>query len=270
MDRYASFERLTFERPAEHVLRVTLNSPQRLNAIDRRMHGELERVWSAIDDDPEVRCTILTGAGRAFCAGGAADVLADAPPPDPTQKFAHDFRSASRLAFNMIEARKPIVSAINGQAVGAGLALALLADVPIAAREAKLLDGHTRMGLVAGDHAALIWPLLCGIANAKFYLMTNRVLTGAEAERKNLVALAVPSDELAATAVQVAAEIAQTAPTAVRMTKYVINHWLRQARPIFDLSLAMELAGMSGAEPHEAMAAFAQKRPPRFEGESEF
>lgn len=270
MDPYASFERLSFDRPADHVLRVTLDRPDTFNAIDRQMHRELERVWAVIDDDPEVRCSILTGRGRAFCSGGAADTLTEAGARDPAAQFARDFSSAARFVLNMVDARKPIVSAINGQAVGAGLALALLADVPIAAAEAKLLEGHTRMGLAAGDHAAIIWPLLCGIAKAKYYLLTNRVITGADAERQNLVALAVPLAELEATAIQVASEIAQTAPTAVRMTKYVINHWLRQARPIFELSLALELSGINGAEAQEAMAAFAERRPAKFGEPSEF
>lgn len=265
MDRYTSFERLSFDRPADHVLRITLENPDQYNAIDRQMHSELQRIWGLVDDDDDINCTILTGRGRAFSSGGSADVLGSEASEDPTAAFSRDFRGALHLAMQMIDARKPIVSAINGQAVGAGLALALLADVPIAANEAKLLDGHTRIGLAAGDHAALIWPMLCGIAKAKYYLLTNRVLTGADAERQNIVALAVPRDELDAVSVQVASEIAQTAPTAVRMTKHVLNHWLRQARPIFELSLALELAGMNGDEAKEAMAAFAQRRPAQFD-----
>jgi enoyl-CoA hydratase len=270
MDRYADFHRLAFDRPAERVLRITLDSPAKLNAIDREMHGQLERIWSVIDADPEVRCSIITGRGRAFCVGGDASDLTTAESSDPSVEFNGMFRSAAALVMNMVDAKKPIVSAINGPAIGAGLAIALIADVSIAAAEATLFDGHTRMGLAAGDHAAMIWPLLCGVAKTKYFLLANERLTGAEAERHNLIALSVPAEQLEQKSIEIAGRIAQTAPTAVRMTKHVVNHWLRQARPIFELSLALELTNFGGAEAAEAMSAWAEKRPPRFDSDSIF
>jgi enoyl-CoA hydratase len=263
-DRYAAFDRLKFDRPAPRVLRLTLSNPGKANAVTPTMHRQLEEVWAAIDADPDTRVTIITGEGRAFCAGGALDDMPVAGALDPNQQFSQDFNNATRLVRNIIASRKPIVSAINGAAVGAGLALALLADVPIAARTAKLLDGHVRIGVAAGDHAAIVWPLLCGMAKAKYYLLTNRPMTGEEAERNNLVALAVDAEALEATSIEVALELAAAAPTAVRMTKYVLNHWLRQNEAIFDLSAAFEMVNFSGSEAKEALKAMEEKRPPDF------
>lgn len=270
MDRYAQFTTMQFDRPAPHVLRITLDRPDKLNAINRTMHGELERIWSVIDADPEIRCSIITGGGRAFCVGGDAADLGEVQGRDPAAGFNADFRSAAALVMNIIDARKPIVSAINGPAVGAGLAIGLLADIPIAAAEATLVEGHVRMGLAAGDHSAIIWPLLCGMAKSKYYLLTNARLTGADAERQNIVALSVPGEELQDKAVEIASGVAQSAPSAVRMTKHVLNHWLRQARPVFELSLALELSQMNGGEAAEAMAAFMERRPASFPDDSEF
>jgi len=267
LERYAEFDRLLFDRPAPHVLRVTLNNPNTLNALDARMHPQMEKVWAAIDEDPETRVSIVTGAGRGFSSGGAMDAMPIDSPLDPAQAFSKGFREASGLVNAIINARKPIVSAINGPAVGAGLAIALLADVPIAARDAKLLDGHLRIGVAPGDHAAIIWPLLCGLAKSKYFLLTNTTLTGEEAERHDLVALAVDGADLQAKAIEVASQIAATAPTAVRMTKYVLNHWLRQNQPVFDLSLAFEMVNFSGGEAKAAMEAMGRKGQAEFSGD---
>ncbi|MET0378215.1 MAG: enoyl-CoA hydratase/isomerase family protein [Spongiibacteraceae bacterium] len=269
-DRYAQFKHLLLDRPAPGVIRITINNPTQMNALNPATHDEIVAIWAVIDNDPEIRCSIITGAGKAFCAGGAVDEMPTTTQLDVSTQVMKDFRSGSSLVKSLIDARKPIVSAINGAAVGAGLALALLCDVPIASKTAKIFDGHTRIGVAAGDHAALIWPLLCGMAKSKFYLFTNEVMTGEEAERNNLVALAVDPDKLADRAVEVAAKIASLAPTAIRITKYTLNHWLRQAMPIFDLSLALELTSFHGAEAKEAMAAMMEKRAASFPEDSSF
>lgn len=267
-DLYAAFDRLKFDRPAPHVLRLTLSNPGKANAITPTMHRQLEEVWAVIDADPETRVTIITGEGKAFCGGGALDDMPTGEDAlDPNQRFSVDFSNATRLVRNLINARKPVVSGINGAAVGAGLALALLADVSVASKTAKLLDGHVRIGVTAGDHAAIVWPLLCGMAKAKYYLLTNRVMTGEEAERNNLVSLAVDAEALEATVLEIAGELAAAAPTAVRMTKHVLNHWLRQNEAIFELSAAFEMVNFSGAEAREAMAAMGERRAPDFKSD---
>lgn len=269
-DLYDGFAHLLFDRPAPHVVRITINNPAQMNAIGTSLSNELQRVWRVIDRDPEARVSIITGAGRAFSAGGAMDDMPTDAAPDPQTQFCEGFGHARGLVAALVEARKPIVSAINGPAVGAGLAVALLADVSIAATTAKLFEGHLRIGVVPGDHAALIWPLLCGMAKAKFHLMTNTPLTGAEAERCNLVSLAVEPEALQDHAVAVAVSLAAVAPTALAMTKYVLNHWLRQNQPLLDLSAAFEMVNFTGRESSEAMRAYAAKEPPRFDTPSAF
>lgn len=181
---------------------------------------------------------------------------------------AGHWRTAKDLVYNMINSSKPIISAIRGPAVGAGLAVALLADISIASNSAVLIDGHTRLGVAAGDHAAIIWPLLCGMAKSKYYLLTCERISGAEAERIGLVSLAVEDAALDQTAIDVARKLADGAPTAIRWTKYALNNWLRAAGPIFDTSLALEFVGFTGPEVQEGLASHRQKRPPRFNPES--
>ncbi len=261
-ERYARFSRLLIDRPHPRVLRVTMNRPDKLNATDAEMHGELTEIWRVIDGDADVNAVLLTGAGKAFSAGGDLDLvnrmMADCNVRMRVWKEARD------MVYNLINCSKPVVSAINGTAVGAGLVLAILADVSIAATTARLIDGHTKLGVAAGDHAAIIWPLLCGIAKAKYYLLLCEPISGEEAERIGLVSLAVPPEELQARALEVATRLANGAPNAIRWTKYALNNWLRAAGPIFDASLAMEFLGFSGAELPEGLAALREKRPAVF------
>jgi len=270
-ERYGRFEWLLFDRPAPHVLRMTFNNPSQMNAMTRAMKEEIHSVWREIDNDPDTRVTIVTGAGRAFCAGGSFDAMPDTGAGERNARFCYDFNDARELVAELIASRKPIVSAINGPAIGAGLAVALLADISIAARSAKLLDGHLRIGVAPGDHALIIWPLLCGLAKAKYLLMGNVIVSGEEAEAMNLVSLAVDDEQLQAKALEVATSLVQTAPTALRMTKYLLNSFLRRNQDVFDLSAAFEMVNFGSEENVEALRAYAAKDTPRFEtGFSEF
>lgn len=261
---YAEFDQFRFERAGQFVLRVTIATGLRGNAVGAEMHHQFVRLLKAVDADPLVRAMIITGEGRAFCAGAAMDEAKAAASEAPFADFLATFREARELVNAMIEMRKPIISAINGPAAGVGLAIALLSDIPIAAETAKLVDGHLNIGVVPGDHAALIWPLLCGLAKAKYFLMANEVVTGRDAERCNLVALAVPAEDLAARALAVAERCAAAAPGAQQMTKYVLNHHLRRNAAIFDLSAAIEMAGLQGEESREAIDALRTGRTPDF------
>ena len=167
---YADFEHLTFDRRPDGVVVVTLDRPEVLNAANVRMHREMSEVWAVIDADPDARVSVVTGAGRAFSAGGDLDMIAEM-----TEDYAavlEQWRDARTIVECMLSADKPVVSAINGVAVGAGLAVALMADISIMGESARVSDGHARLGVAAGDHAALLWPLLCGMAKAKYYLLT--------------------------------------------------------------------------------------------------
>jgi len=244
---YARFSRLLIDRPHPRVLRLVMNRPDKLNATDGGMHSDLTEVWRVIDADPSVSAVLLTGAGKAFSAGGDLDLLDQMIADFDTRMRV--WKEARDMVYNLINCSKPIVAAINGAAVGAS---------------ARLIDGHTKLGVAAGDHAAIIWPLLCGMAKAKYHLLLCEPITGEEAERIGLVSLAVPDEHLQARALDVAVRLAEGAPNAIRWTKYALNNWLRAAGPIFDASLGMEFLGFSGHEAPEGAAALRGKRPPRF------
>ncbi len=262
-DRYADYERLKLDYPAPRVLQITLDTPGKLNAADSVMHDELGRIWRDIDADEDISVAMIRGAGKAFSAGGDLDMI-DGIIEDFDIR-ARTWREARDIVYNIINCSKPIVSAIHGPAVGAGLVCALLADISIAAKSARIIDGHTRLGVAAGDHAAIIWPLLCGMAKAKYYLMLCEPMSGEEAERIGLVSLCVEDDELFDRALEVAEKLAAGAPHAVRWTKYALNNWLRAMGPSFDASLALEFLGFSGPEPKEGLASLREKRPPNFD-----
>ncbi len=263
LSRYAAFTRLRLDRPEPGILRVVLDTPGRLNAVDRAMHAELCDIWPVIDRDPDTRAVVVHGAGGAFSAGGDLEMV-KAMTDDFDYRNAV-FREARQLVHHMIDCSTPVVSAIEGPAVGAGLAVALLADISVVGRTARLIDGHTKLGVAAGDHAAVIWPLLCGMAKAKYHLLTCEPLDGEEAERIGLVSRCVDDDEVLDTAMAIAGRLAGGSTTALRWTKYTLNNWLRSAGPAFDASVAMEMLGFTGPDVAEGIAAIEQKRRPAFE-----
>jgi len=259
--RYAGYARLKFDSQHAKVLRITMDNGK-LNTTDRLMHAELARVWSDIDADPDVNAAIITGAGGTFSAGGDFEMIKEII--GDFESRARAWREARDIVYNIINCSKPIVSAMRGVAIGAGLVCGLLADISIASRDCRIIDGHTRLGVAAGDHAAIIWPLLCGMAKAKYYLLLCDELAGAEAERIGLVSLAVDDAEVDNKAVEIGARLAEGAQSAIRWTKYSLNNWLRRAGPAFDTSLALEMLGFTGPEASEGLASHLQKRKPAF------
>jgi len=259
---YADYQHLAFDLGPDGVLLITINRPEVMNATNARLHWELTQVWLTVDADPATRVALVTGAGKTFSAGGDLELVEEMA--GNADAAARTMREASDLVYNMINLDKPVVSAINGVAVGAGLVVALLADVSIASETARLTDGHTRLGVAAGDHAAIIWPLLCGMAKAKYYLLTSEFLDGREAERIGLVSLCVPAERLMETARGVAGKLAQGSQRSIRWTKRALNNWLRQAGPIFDQSLALEMLTFMDEDVREGVRAIREKRAPRF------
>ncbi len=268
MTDYAAFDRLELDRPSEGVLRITLNRPERLNALDAEGHRQLADVWPVITRDKDTLAVLLAAKGKAFSAGGDFEVVEELMASPEAR--ANMWREARDLVFNIINCPKPVVSAINGSAVGAGLAAALVADIPIAAKTAKLVDGHVRLGVAAGDHAAIIWPLLCGMAKAKYHLLLNEPVTGEMAEKMGLVALAVELEQLEETSLSIARRLAEGAPAAIQWTKHSLNNWLRLAGPSFDASLALEMLGFAGGEPQEGLASLRERRDPNFPRKAPF
>ncbi|HEV2450593.1 MAG TPA: enoyl-CoA hydratase/isomerase family protein [Streptosporangiaceae bacterium] len=259
---YGGYQHLLFERRDHGVLLITLNRPDSYNAADEVMHSELATVWTDVARDDQARVAVVTGAGKAFSAGG--DLAMVERMAGNYDKVTRMLTEMSELVYNMINCEKPIVSAINGVAVGAGLVVALLADISICAEEARLGDGHVRLGAVAGDHAAIIWPLLCGMAKARYYLLTGEMLSGAEAERIGLVSRAVPGEQVLQEAFRVAGLLATGSQQAIRLSKRALNGWLRAAGPIFDQSAAYEMLSFMGDDLREGVTALRAKRPPRF------
>jgi enoyl-CoA hydratase len=261
--KYADFQFLKFDLKPNGVMLVTLNRAEAMNATNARLHWELTKIWDVVNHDPEVRVIVVTGAGdRAFSAGGDLSWIASTV-GNPAQA-ADVFKEASDLVVNMLACDKPIISAINGVAVGAGLAVALMADISIMAEEAKITDGHVRIGVSAGDHAVILWPLLCGMAKAKYYLMTADFVDGKEAERIGLVSLCVPRAQLLDKAMATADKLANGSQLAIRYTKRSLNNWMRISQPAFDASLALEMLCFLGEDAKEGIAAVREKREPQF------
>jgi len=264
-DPYARYTRLKFDRPHPKVLRVTMDNG-RMNTADEAMHAELADIWRDIDRDDSVHVAILAGAGKVFSAGGDFNMIKSA-----TEDFnarARQWKEAREMVYGVINCNKPVVSAMRGVAVGAGLVCGILADVSIATKDCRIIDGHTRLGVAAGDHAAIVWPLLCGLAKAKYYLLTCDQILGEEAERIGLITFAVDDDQLDAKSIEVATKLAEGAQSAIRWTKSALNNWLRMAGPTFDASLALEFLGFSSPDVREGLASHREKRRPRFAPDS--
>jgi len=261
--QYADFQFLKFESKANGVLLMTINRPDVMNATNGRLHWELTKIWDVVNHDSDVKIIVVTGAGdRAFSAGGDLSWISETV--GNADKVAAVMKEAGDIVFNMLACEKPVISAINGVAVGAGLAVALMADISIMAEEAKITDGHVRLGVSAGDHAVILWPLLCGMAKAKYYLMTAEFVDGREAERIGLVSLCVPRAQLMDKALATANKLATGSQLAVRYTKRSLNNWMRMSQPAFDASLALEMLCFLGEDAKEGVAAIREKREPRF------
>ncbi|MBM3554014.1 MAG: enoyl-CoA hydratase/isomerase family protein [Alphaproteobacteria bacterium] len=257
------FKTIKFERRGK-ILKVILDSPP-MNAVSDDLHHDLSRVFDAVQRDRESEIVILTGAGKAFCAGGDAawmQTMIDTP-----NEFRGIASDAKRIVFSLLELEKPIICRLNGAAAGLGATIALLCDIVIAAEGALIGDPHVKMGFVAGDGGAVIWPQLIGYARAKEFLMTGEMLSAERAERIGLVNYVVPAAELDAKVDAMADRLANGAGLAIRWTKTVANIPLRRlAHELMDASVAYEMMSNLSADHQEAVNAFREKRKPAFKG----
>ena len=263
-ERYAAYERLAIRRHPDVILEIVMGAPGKLSTADHVLHRELAEIWRDVDADPETRVALLRGEGKGFSAGGDLKLIEDMVADFHVR--GRVWREARDLVYNVINCSKPVVSAMHGPAVGAGLVAGLLADISIAAKNARIIDGHTRLGVAAGDHAAIVWPLLCGMAKAKYYLLLCETVSGEEAERIGLVSLCVDASEVQERALAIARQLAGGAQSAIRFTKHTLNHWYRAMGPAFDASLAYEFYGFGGPDAAEGLAAHVEKRKPVFGG----
>jgi enoyl-CoA hydratase len=261
---YSHYAGVKVERK-DKVLTITFNEPDTMNAFSQGMHNTMSRIWDDVTEDPEVHVVVLTGAGRAFSAGGNIPNMQKKI--DDHELWEATMPEAKRIVFRMLECDKPIIARLNGHAVGLGATVALLCDIIIAADHAKIGDPHVNAGLVAGDGGAMIWPQLIGFARAKEYLLTGDLLSAAEAERIGLINHVVPMDQLDEKVYGLANRLAKGAFKSIRWTKQTINIPLRQlAHQMMDLSISLETRSNATSDHQEAVTAFGQKRKPDFTG----
>lgn len=263
MIRPSDYGAIQFERLEGRVLRVTIANPRnQLNAVDEGLHADLARLFAALRDEEEARAVLLTGRGRAFCAGGDYGWLAEL---DDTARLDRLRRAGKQLIWDLLDVELPVVCALNGAAIGLGASIALLCDVILAADTASIGDPHVRVGIVAGDGGTAIWPLAVGPARAKEYLLTGDTLGAVEAERIGLINRVLPAAELETQALVLARRLAAGAPLAIRYTKQAVNKLVKDALNIaFDFATGLELFTFQTEDHAEAMAALREKRPPQF------
>jgi enoyl-CoA hydratase/carnithine racemase len=256
-----TYEAIAIDKRDDGIVLATLNRPDRLNAVNATMHHELARVTREADADHAVKVLVITGAGRAFCAGG------DFGPQPEGASGEMTLEEARQIVDHLLECSKPVISAVNGYAMGLGATVALLADVVYAAESAVFADTHVKMGISAGDGGQLIWPLLMGVNRAKFFLMTGDRLPAAEAERMGLVNFVVPDGTVVDEALALATRLAAGPGLAISASKMAINTYMRVvSNLVLPLSLSLEGRTMASADHREAVKAFQDKREPTFTG----
>ncbi|NNN20961.1 MAG: enoyl-CoA hydratase/isomerase family protein [Acidimicrobiales bacterium] len=260
---YDDFESLKFSTPSDGVLLIKINKPETLNSVDLRGHRELSEIWRVVGKDQNTRVAVITGEGRAFSAGGDLGLIEDMT--ESYEAALNQYFDAGSIVNELLALDKPVISAINGVAVGAGLAVALLADISVIGQDVKFTDGHLRFGVTAGDHAVLAWPLLCGMAKAKFYLLTGDFIDGREAERIGLVSKCVENNSVLPVALEIAEKLAKGSALAQRFTKRALNDWFRQALPAFEHSMALEILTFLGPDAKSGLKGLKEKTSPQFD-----
>lgn len=261
----ARYSSLAFSRDGR-VLTVAINLPERANVVTQTLHEEMARVWDDVADDPDSDVIVLTGAGSVFCAGGDMKWLADEL-RDGLAPFVVEARTMRRIVSSLLDCPKPVIAKVNGDAFGFGATIALLCDVVFAAEGARFADPHVKVGLVAGDGGAMIWPQLIGFGKARHYLLTGEAVEAREAERLGLIAFAVAPGDLDDEVARYAARLARGAQSAIRYTKSVTNIALRQLLPsVFEAGVAYEGLTRHTEDYREGVTSFIEKRRPDFTG----
>lgn len=259
---YSSYKELVIQREGR-VLTITINQPSQRNAINGAMHREFARIFNDVAMDHEADVIVLTGAGNAFCAGGDISWMQGLVAEQ--HGMANVAIEGKRVITSLLDLEKPLICRLNGDAIGLGATLALFCDIVIAADHARIADPHVRVGLVAGDGGAIIWPQLIGYARAKEFLMTGDIITAEDAARMGLINRAVPADQLDQEVNRMVEKLLRGSQSAVRWTKLSVNIGLKQlAVSIIDASLGYEVASSMMADHREGLAAFAEKRFPQF------
>lgn len=257
---YEKYQDITIEK-VDRLLTLTLNRPEKLNATDARLHRELSQIFTDAGSDSTIDVIVLTGAGRAFCAGGDIQWMEDliAHP----EQWYRTVTEAKRIVFSLLDCEKPVIAKLNGSAVGLGATIALFCDVVFASEKAKIGDPHVSVGFVAGDGGSAIWPQLVGYTRAKEFLMTGNLLSAERAERIGLINYCVPHEELDDRVDAFTQQLLRGATKAIQSTKMAVNATLRQiVSANIEASLALEGLSNFSAEHREGTRAFIEKRLP--------
>jgi enoyl-CoA hydratase len=260
------YKKILIDKHDDGVVVATLNRPERRNALSHRLHWEVSELPRDAMVDRNVKALVITGAGSAFSAGG------DFGPPDkdesPSDRPASSIgQEAHWIVENLLDCTKPVISAVNGPAMGLGATIALLCDIVVASRSAVFADTHVKIGIGAGDGGQVIWPLLMGPNRAKYYLMTGDSVDAEEAERLGLVNFVVDDDALLPKALEIAERLAKGPGLAIAASKVPLNRHLKSiAQQILPFSIEMEGATLRSKDAKEAMKAFLEKRDPVFTG----
>jgi enoyl-CoA hydratase len=256
------FETIELTRKGR-LLTITLNRPDVLNAVNEQMHVDLEAVFAFASSDPHSDVLVLTGAGRAFSAGGDLTYLAETA--RQPERFDVDVRRAKNIVYTMLELEKPLICRLNGHAIGLGATLALLCDLVYADEKAKIGDPHVSVGLVAGDGGAFIWPQRIGYALAKEFLLTGEPVVGRRAEQIGLINRALPAEELDAAVDAITQRLLDGSQNAIRWTKVTINLELKRiAHAVMDAGIAYEAVTIRSPDHQGAVDALLNKRAPVF------
>lgn len=263
MAKYADLQYIHLS-VSDGVALATLNRPDNRNAFIHAMHVEFEDLMYMLSEDADVRVVVITGAGKYFSAGGDLGAMKN----PATRRPARVMGSSRRLPHAMLAVKQPIICAINGHAVGIGATIALFCDIVMMSESAKIGDPHVKVGLVAGDGGAVVWPLLIGLNRAKEFLLTGDLVTAPDAYRMGLVNRMLPDGQVLDAAMELALKLSRGPALAIQWTKLAINRLLRQAtEQVLDTSLALEGITIASSDHKEGVAAFLEKRAPQFKGE---
>ena len=251
---------------ADGIATVTMNRPEVLNGLHPPAHAEMERVWDDLGDNGDVRVAILTGAGRAFNAGGDLKDMQERLAVDPAGGSGISAAAGRRIIYNMLSFEKPLIAAVNGHAIGLGATLGLLCDIVVVSEKAMIGDPHINIGIVPGDGGLAVWTMLAGPNRAKEFMMLGSMASADEALRLGLVNRVVEPDAVMPTARELAVRLTHGPQVALRGTKVSINNWIKtQFTSLFEVSLAAELQSMAHPDFAEGVAAVIEKRTPSFE-----
>lgn len=252
-----NYETLLLQRDGR-VLTITMNRPELMNAVNLKLHQEMAEVFTFAGVDEESDVVILTGAGRAFSAGGDLDHIKNNA--ENPELFEEEVRLAKRIIFSMLDLDKPLICRMNGHAVGLGATLALFCDVIFASDKAKIGDPHVAVGLVAGDGGAIIWPQLIGLCRAKEFLLTGELLTAQKAAEIGLINHCVPADKLDEVIGAFCNKLLKGSRNAIRWTKVLLNQELKRVtHSLLDTGLAYEALSIRSEDHKNAVKAMLKK-----------